>query len=256
MVELLTKSEYAYRRLYEDILSRKLPAGTRLIVKDLSEEYQISPMPIRNAISRLEELGFVRSHPHHGAWVSEMNLRDYFTFMTLRIEAEALAASFAAQKRNDTLIAELEKLQTEMEFARDSKDYDAYGRINRRVHNMVTEASGNPTLIEHVNTLSAKTQLAVSFFRIVPHSSDASCQEHRDLIRALCNRDYLLSAAILRYQRCRSNLGLIDTLQKADPETMSNPFLCQAATEDGKECLREFTPIFQSIKKANDYNNF
>lgn len=42
MVELLTKGEYAYRRLHEDILSGKLPAGSRLVVKDLVEQYQVS----------------------------------------------------------------------------------------------------------------------------------------------------------------------------------------------------------------------
>ena len=46
-MELLTKNEYAYRRLHDDILSGKLPSGSRLIVKDLVEEYQVSAMPVK-----------------------------------------------------------------------------------------------------------------------------------------------------------------------------------------------------------------
>lgn len=256
MVELLTKGEYAYRRLHEDILSGKLPAGSRLVVKDLVEQYQVSPMPIRSAISRLEELGFVHSQPHQGAWVAEMNMRDYFTFMTLRIEAEALATYMAAGRRDDALIEELESIQAQMEAAREVKDYETYGRMNRKAHSLVCEASDNPTLIEHINTLLARTQLAVSFFSIVPQASEASCQEHRDWIDALRKRDARRSAAILRYQRCRSNLGLIDAVQKGGPTVLNNPFLRQADTQEGRRCMEDFIPIFESIQRENDYRNF
>lgn len=256
MVELLTKGEYAYRRLHDDILSGKLPAGSRLVVKDLVEEYQVSPMPIRSAISRLEELGFVRNQPHQGAWVAEMNLRDYFTFMTLRIDAEALASYMAASRPNDALIQELECVQAQMETSSQSKDYDTYGRMNRKAHQLVCVASGNPTLAEHINTLLARTQLAVSFFRVVPQAAKDSCQEHRDWIEALRTHDARRSAAILRYQRCRSNLGLIHTIQKADPIIYNNPFLCQGNTPEGKQCIEEFIPIFENIQRNNDYKNF
>ena len=69
-MEIITKGEYAYRRLHDDILSGKIPGGSRLVVKDLVEEYQVSSMPIRNAITRLEELGFVHTSAHQGAIIS------------------------------------------------------------------------------------------------------------------------------------------------------------------------------------------
>lgn len=163
-MEIITKGEYAYRRLHDDILSGKIPGGSRLVVKDLVEEYQVSSMPIRNAITRLEELGFVHTSAHQGAWVSEMNLRNYFTFMLLRIEAEALAAMFAAMNHSDAFIQELEELYHAMESARDAKDYETYGRVNRKSHNLVCEVSNNPSLLEYINILMSRTQLAVSFF--------------------------------------------------------------------------------------------
>ena len=36
-MEIITKGEYAYRRLHDDILSGKIPGGSRLVVKDLVE---------------------------------------------------------------------------------------------------------------------------------------------------------------------------------------------------------------------------
>ncbi len=254
-MELLTKGEYAYRRLHDDILSGKLPAGSRLVVKDLVEEYQVSSMPIRNAITRLEELGLVHTSAHQGAWVSEMNLENYFTFMLLRIEAEALAAMFAAQKRDDSLIEELESLYRRMEVARDTKDYETYGRMNRKSHTLVCEASGNPALVEQINNLMSRTQMAVSLFTL--SSSKDSCQEHRDWIDALKARDAKRSAAIIRYQRCRSNLNLMYTIREGSSELACNQLLLKAAsTDEGKRCLDDFIPIFLDIKEHNDYRKF
>ncbi len=254
-MELLTKGEYAYRRLHDDILSGKLPAGSRLVVKDLVEEYEVSSMPIRNAITRLEELGLVHTSAHQGAWVSEMNLENYFTFMLLRIEAEALAATFAAQKRDDSLIQKLEVLYQRMEAAREIQDYEAYGRANRKSHILVCAASGNSALIEQINNLMSRTQMAVSLFNL--ESSKDSCLEHRDWIEALRNRDAKRSAAIVRYQRCRANLGLIYAMKDDSSDIQGNQLLMQAAsTEAGKRCLDEFIPIFLDIKAHNDYRNF
>jgi len=254
-MEILTKGEYAYRRLHDDILSGKLPAGSRLVVKDLVEEYQVSSMPIRNAITRLEELGLVHASAHQGAWVSEMNLENYFTLMLLRIEAEALAAMFAAQKRDDTLIEELENLYHRMEVARDAEDYETYGRVNRKSHTLVCRACGNPTLVEQINLLMSRTQMAVGLFNL--SSCKASCQEHRDWIDALRDRDSKRSAAIIRYQRCRSNLSLIYAIRDGSSELACNHLLLSAAsTEEGKRCLDEFIPIFLDIKEHNDYRKF
>lgn len=255
-MELLTKGEYAYRRLQEDILSGKLPSGSRLVVKDLEEEYQISSMPIRNAITRLEELGFVRTSAHQGAWVAEMNLHNYFTFMLLRIEAEALAAMFAAWNRDETLLQELEDVYHRMAAARDTLDYETYGRMNRKSHTLVCEASGNSALVEYINILMSRTQLAVGFFSLVPGATEDSCREHRDWIDALRSRDAQRSAAILRYQRCRSNLGLIHAIRDGSPVVEANHLIQQAAAgEDGKRSIAEFAPIFEDIQRKNDYRN-
>ena len=212
-------------------------------------------MPVRNAITRLEELGLIRTSAYQGAWVAEMDLQDYFTFMLLRIEAEALAASFAAQKSTDSLIEMLEDVCDRMEAARDANDYEGFGRLNRKSHSLVCEASGNPTLIEHINTLVKRTQIAVSLFGIM--SSENSCKEHRDWIEALRNHDSQRSSTpILRYQRCRANLELMRAILDGHPNVQNNHFLQHAAaSEQGRRYVTEFIPFFEEIKERNRYED-
>ena len=103
----------------------------------------------------------------------------------------------------------------------------------------------------------SRTQLAVSFFSVVPKASKESCQEHRDWIEAFRNHDIQRSMAIIRYQRCRSNLELMHTILTDDPALEINHFLKQAASApDAKDCVREFLPIFEDILKKNDYTKF
>lgn len=254
-MELLTKGEYAYRRLHEDILSGKLPAGSRLVIKDLAEEYQVSSLPVRNAVTRLEELGLVHTSAHQGAWVAEMNLENYFTFMLIRTDMEALAARLAANNREESLLEELEQFQVRMEAASATGDSETYGRLNRQIHTRICEASGNQTLVEQINILMKRTQLAVGLFHIV--SRQKSCQEHRDLIKALRDRDSDRSAAIIRFQRSRANLEVIHALLDDVSEVECNQLLKQSvATPEGRRCLEQLLPIFEQNKTNNDYHQF
>ena len=97
------------------------------------EEYQVSSMPIRNAITRLEELGFVHTSAHQGAWVSEMNLRNYFALLCCcALRLRLWPPCLPPMNHSDAFIQELEGLYHAMESVRDAKDYETYGRVNRK----------------------------------------------------------------------------------------------------------------------------
>ncbi|MFG2888144.1 GntR family transcriptional regulator [Streptomyces sp. NPDC048248] len=57
-------------------MSGELPAGDRLRIRGLAAEVGTSEMPVREAIRRLEEAGFVERTPHKGAVVKGLNLAE------------------------------------------------------------------------------------------------------------------------------------------------------------------------------------
>jgi DNA-binding GntR family transcriptional regulator len=109
-MEFMTKADYAYSRLRDDILSGKLPGGSKLAVNEIAKEYNLSAMPVRNAITRLEEVGLIKNTPHVGARICEFDLAAYFSLMLLRIEAEAMATMLATLNRTDKTFNKLKSV--------------------------------------------------------------------------------------------------------------------------------------------------
>src|SRR3954453_21421633 len=82
-----TAADEAERALFQGITSGAITPGAPLRLQDLANQLDMSMMPIREAIRRLQALGLVEVVPHKGAWVRPLthdDLRDtYFTRLHL-----------------------------------------------------------------------------------------------------------------------------------------------------------------------------
>ena len=167
-MEFMTKADYAYQRLRDEILSGKIPAGSKLIINDIAEQYNTSAMPIRNALTRLEEIGLVKNTPHIGARVGALDLENYFSPTLVRLDAEALATYFTTIYHDDTLIQELEELQEALRTAKCSNNLDEYSKTNRKIHMTIYNASKNSVLQEQLKLLFERTNLTRVTLNILP----------------------------------------------------------------------------------------
>ena len=83
-MEFQTKSDLAYERIRQAILDGSIPIGSKLTVTNLVDQYGMSPMPIREALTKLAQDGLVQSTPHHGARVAEFNYYDHLESSLIR----------------------------------------------------------------------------------------------------------------------------------------------------------------------------
>lgn len=91
-----TLSEQIYQILRSDILSQRIPSGTKLTLKSLTERFEVSSTPVREALTRLSEEQLVSYYSNIGVNVvelSEDDLREIYEFMG---DLDALAISYAA----------------------------------------------------------------------------------------------------------------------------------------------------------------
>jgi DNA-binding GntR family transcriptional regulator len=93
-----TLAEVAAAELHELILSGELPGGTPLRLVDLAKRLQMSQMPVREGLRRLEALGLVEVIPHRGAWVRELSMDDLLDTHKTRLTLESLAVRDAAAR--------------------------------------------------------------------------------------------------------------------------------------------------------------
>lgn len=66
-----TVREYAYRVLYQNIMTLKLPPGTAMSEQELSGVLNVSRTPVREAFIRLAEKGLLEVLPQRGTFVSK-----------------------------------------------------------------------------------------------------------------------------------------------------------------------------------------
>ena len=225
-VEFVTKTTYAYERLKREIMDGTLGQGEKLVVNAISQRYQVSPMPIREALLKLEQEGLVQSAPHRGAWVHKCNYDQFYELIQVSIALETCACRLAASLISGETLEQLRGLMRGMESAVRSKDISTYQILNDEFHMGIYRACGNRELFELIRNTHRRTYPYTS---IALHSigrMSMSIQEHRDWLDALTRRDGAACADLCRRQRLESYFLFLDFLTDclADPEDAQNNY--------------------------------
>src|ERR1700675_1706512 len=85
----------------------------RLDERRLSEGLGVSRTPIREAMTLLEQEGFVRTRPRRGIFVVRKSKREIGEMITVMAALESMAARLAAKRAADSAIADLRRLMAE-----------------------------------------------------------------------------------------------------------------------------------------------
>src|SRR6266705_3423773 len=89
------------------------PEAVRLDERRLSEDLGVSRTPIREAMTLLEQEGFVRTRPRRGIFVVRKSKREIVEMITVMAALESMAARLAAERASEAQIAGLHALMDE-----------------------------------------------------------------------------------------------------------------------------------------------
>jgi len=103
-----TLTQRVYDALRDEILSGTLRPGHRLVRRTLSKRLGVSPMPITEALMRLEVDGLVQSRPLYGCRVRPLSLEDVQNDEALREAIECQAARCCAERASTIDLARLQ----------------------------------------------------------------------------------------------------------------------------------------------------
>src|SRR3954466_8539940 len=102
-----TKADEIALVVEEAIVSGELPPGTVLRQEQLSERFNVSRTPIREALRRLAALGLVSFVPNRGVRVRTLSRDELWEAFLVRAELESLATEIAATKMTEEALTEL-----------------------------------------------------------------------------------------------------------------------------------------------------
>jgi DNA-binding GntR family transcriptional regulator len=209
-----TKAEFVYQSLMDAIIGNKLTPGTRLIVKDIAEQFSVSDIPVREALKMLEATGLIETKPHAGSVVATPSPEWIEEVFVMRAALEGMAIRMAIPFMQQSDIDEIIALEVAMKKVAQQGDSVEYARLNRRFHQAVIGKAPYPNLLSMISDLLLKSQYGRAIFGLKPTTVKSSDQEHDQLIEAIKIRDASRAEAITRDHRLRVGRELADAIRK------------------------------------------
>ena len=165
-----TKADDIALALEEAIVSGEIPPGSTLRQEHLSEQFEVSRTPVREALRRLAALGLVSFEPNRGVRVRMLSLDEIREAFMVRAELESLATEIATSKMTDDDLAELERAERRfsratgalVEMSHDGRQDLHIARdwlhLNHSFHDVIYRAADVP-LIERMAKAARRTFL-------------------------------------------------------------------------------------------------
>ena len=192
-------SARVYNQIKSLILCNEYMPGQKLHHQRLSERLGVSRTPVREALTRLVQEGYVTFLPNRGFTCKEIRMQEAEELYELREALEAFSVEKAIANLTDSALA---RLRDRMNcYGRDVQNRFTRERLvyDQDVHLEIARLAGNETLT---------AMLAHVFERIVlkrrtdglydPARGTAAHQEHLQLLEAMERRDPRVAVATIR----------------------------------------------------------
>jgi DNA-binding GntR family transcriptional regulator len=194
------KNRVVYDYLKERILSGKIRPGEKITPKDISQQFSISGIPIREAINKLSSEGLITAIPHVGARVANIDKEKVEEIHMIRVELEILATRLACKHITNENLTKLEKIIMDSEQAIQLGKYEKFRELNKQFHIQVYRSTPFQILATMIVDLYEKLQLVPT----LPWSEERvrrSLGEHKLILKALVERNEKLATEVLRRQK-------------------------------------------------------
>lgn len=194
-------AEKAYTLVRKRILSGEYPPALRLTEQEIADASGVSRTPVREALQRLQNEGFVRVTTNQGAVVMDWNESDANDVFELRALLEPYGAARAAARIDAEGIARLRALaeaQYEESRQRRAGFTERIGRLNSEFHRALHDYAGNQRLTALMPILVEAPLVMRTFTKYEPDELLRSASHHIELVNALEAGNADWAAAIMR----------------------------------------------------------
>ena len=130
-----------FDKIREDILNDKYSTGDKIVEAKLADELGVSRTPVREALKQLELDGLVDNIPNRGVVVKGISNQDIYDIYTIRVAIEGIAARWAVERMDETVVEDLREIYELMEFYTFKKDVEKIFELNTKFHETIYMAT-------------------------------------------------------------------------------------------------------------------
>jgi DNA-binding GntR family transcriptional regulator len=177
------KTTLAYNFVKRRILEGAFTPGYRLVLDQISREANVSTVPVREALRRLEAEGYVVYSHNAGARVAELDSASYeSTQHVIAVLEGAATASAAPFLRNEDL-SRARALNDEMRRCRELYEAERFMELNGEFHELLCGPCPNDRLMELLSSERSRMSIIRKpTLGMILRLSDLFIQDHEQLL--------------------------------------------------------------------------
>lgn len=209
-------ADVIFDALREAIVEGRLADGATLRQDQIAGMFNVSRIPVREALARLEEQGLVTTQRHKGAVVSSLSLAEIEEMFEFRALLESEVIRHAVRIIDDKTLIEAKSYA--QAFAQEP-DSSKWAGLNRLFHYTLYKDSGRPY---HLQTISKALDKIARYLRaqlVLTHGIARARAEHEGILKAAMARDADEAAALTHAHIRGASQSLISFLEAERAKT-------------------------------------
>lgn len=179
------------------ILDGTFPLGAQLNEMELAASFGVSRGPVREALQRLIQEGLLRSEPHRGLFVIDLDADDVRDVYLARLGIERAACQVIMNGNRGEAVARLSTALEGIVTAAESRDRHAMSDADQTFHQTLVSCSGNSRLERMAQTLLVETRMCLSALQEHYPEPAELVTEHRVLVDAISDGDEELLLSLI-----------------------------------------------------------
>lgn len=216
----LPLAQQVYADLRRRIVSLDLPPDCPLSRVELSEHYQISQTPLREALQKLTEEGLVATYPQSRTEVSRIDVGQIFEAQFLRTAVEADIVGRLASDSQKTKLAAAEESHERLARSWEREhSVEEFAELDRQFHRDLYRAAGLTSLIQLVENrcgqLDRIRHLHLKFFK--DRKPEKVVQDHQSILDAIRQSNAAAAQGALR-DHLAGTVARVEVLRAQHPD--------------------------------------
>lgn len=201
--------------LQERILSGEFKEGEQLIQEAIALEYDVSRMPVREALRQLEARGLVEMKLHKGAVVTSVPIEQIAELFDLRAILEVDLLTHALPQMTPADLDRASTVLEDLETAYHQADTARFGELNWAFHRSLYLPSQRVQTLGIVQSINVQTDRYIRLQLAISHSSTEAETEHRQLLELCAQGNVKAAVTLLKRHILETGRSLIASLVHA-----------------------------------------
>ena len=217
LIERRTAADVVFDSVYQDIISLRLRPGTKISEADIAAQFGISRQPVRDAFSRLGNLGFLLIRPQKATEVQKF-LSDTITsarFIRAAIEVEVVQT--AARNWDGRMTRDFEANLDAQAAAAETADVDAFHKLDYEFHHLICQAAGLDFAFNAIVEHKAQIDRLCVLSMMDEDSIRGLVSDHHGIFEAITAKDGEAARRVMRAHLARLD-RTIDKVRASHPQ--------------------------------------